>query len=237
MHAAEPAGGEHRDARGGGQVRGRGNRRRAVTAAGREHRKVADADLDHSVAFGNAPQRWVVQTDARFAADDGNRGRHRPTAAHRLFDLARDTQVVRTGQTVADDRAFQGDDGPSGGQRVRNFGMDTHVVLRLLRNLDDFVGRVDHRYPVRAALVGFSGYPQHRARLDVTALSRWKRHADLAAVVPEHDPAGRFLAVRLVLQLADPAFHGGPAPGDNTADRNHRCRALRVLVGVHGSVL
>jgi hypothetical protein len=126
MHAAQPAGGENRDAGSRGEVRSRGDGRRPVPTLGREHGDVANADLHHRVALRNAPQRRAVQTDVRLAADDRNRGRHRPAGAHRCLDLAREAQVVGTRQTVADDRALQRNDRPSSGQRVRDFGVDMH---------------------------------------------------------------------------------------------------------------
>ena len=51
-----------------------------------------------------------------------------PDVADRLLDLAGDPQVVRPGQAVADDGALQRDDRPSGGERVRDLGMDLHYT-------------------------------------------------------------------------------------------------------------
>ena len=54
VHAAEPAGGEHADARALGQMRGRGDRRRAVAAARDDRREVAHAALRDLVGRGSA---------------------------------------------------------------------------------------------------------------------------------------------------------------------------------------
>ena len=107
-------------------MRGRGHRRRAVAAAGREHRDIANARLHHGVALGDIPQRLLVQPDVWLARDDRDRRRHRPAGAHCRLDFARDAQVVRPRQAVADDGAFQGNDRPAGSQRVGHLGMNGH---------------------------------------------------------------------------------------------------------------
>ena len=53
---------------------------------------------------------------------------------------------------MTDDRALQGDDGPAGGQRIGDLGVDVHelhptspdAALRFLRPLDHLIGRVEH---------------------------------------------------------------------------------------------
>src|SRR4051812_36641333 len=111
MDAAEPARGEYADAGALGEVRGGGDGRRTVRLAGSDHREVPDAALGDVRRIGEPLQRGVVEADVHLPAEDRDRGGRGAVVADDLFDLARDTQIVRPGQAVGDDRALERDDG------------------------------------------------------------------------------------------------------------------------------
>ena len=87
-------------------------------AARGEHRQVAHAALGHVVA-GDRLERGVVEPDAGLPRDDRDRRRHRAGRAHLRLDLARDLEVARPRQPVADDRALERHDGPPAGHAPR----------------------------------------------------------------------------------------------------------------------
>ena len=125
VHAAEPAGGEHADARRarpGARSRRRSSRR---TPRAREHRReVAHAALGDAVGVGERVQRVVVEPDPHLAAEDRDRRRHRAVCAHDVLDLARHAQVVRPRQPVGDDRALERNDRPALVERRPDFFVD-----------------------------------------------------------------------------------------------------------------
>ena len=77
VHAAEPARGEHADAGAVGEVRGRGDGRRAVLPARDHGGQVADAALGDLAGVGERLQRLVVEPDPDLAAEDRDRRGHR----------------------------------------------------------------------------------------------------------------------------------------------------------------
>src|ERR1700751_1149720 len=95
--------------------------------------------------------------------------------------------------------------------------------LSLLGSFDDLICRGEHRYLVDAALVCLSSQPQHLARLDVVAVPGPERDADLAALVPDHDPPRRLATFGDVFYLADSAFDSGTASRNHVVHRDHCC--------------
>jgi len=134
VHAAQPAGGEDVDAGPGRQPRGRGDRGRAVSAAGRHDGEVAHAALDDVLARRHQRQRLLVQPDARLAAHHRDRRRHGALGAHGRLQLARHLQVARARQAVGDQRGLERDDRPAGGKSVCDLRSDAHPGERTGRS-------------------------------------------------------------------------------------------------------
>ena len=84
---------------------------------GGDHREIAHADLGGYRLAGDPLQGLVVEPDVRLPVQDGDRRRDGTAGADGVLDLARNAQVVRTGQPVADDRALQRHDRTALGQR------------------------------------------------------------------------------------------------------------------------
>jgi hypothetical protein len=126
VHAAETPGGEDPDPGALRQVRGRGDRGCAVPAERDRRRQVADADLLDGVAVGEVRELIVGEPDARHTAEHGDGRGHGPFLGDRALGLPSDREVLRPRQAVADDRAFQRDDGPAGAEGIRDVGPDPH---------------------------------------------------------------------------------------------------------------
>jgi hypothetical protein len=124
MHAAEAAGREQPDAGPLGQVRGRGHRRRRAATPGHDEAQVAHARLRDVVAFRDGGQRGVVQADPRDPVHDRDGCRDRARRSHGVLDFARDPQVVRSRQPVADDGRLQRDHRRAGLQRLLDLRRD-----------------------------------------------------------------------------------------------------------------
>jgi hypothetical protein len=135
MDTAETAGGEDVDACPvcevcGGRHRGRA---RAMHRQGRS--KIPDADLGDvgpSRAIhlqiggftGDAEKPRLIEPDPDLTIEQSDGGRSRAMFTYDRFDLACSPQVVRPGQAVADDRAFQRDDRLAGLKRSGDLRID-----------------------------------------------------------------------------------------------------------------
>ncbi len=128
VHPAEPAGSEDRDARARGEVGGGGHGGGAPAAARDDGGHVTHAHLDHVVPAGHRAQRLVVQPDADLPGDDRDGRGGGAGVPHGGLHLARDPQVVRPRQPVADDGRLQGDHGSPGVQGGAYVGGDPQAV-------------------------------------------------------------------------------------------------------------
>ena len=118
-----------------GQVRGRGDRRRAVLAARQHRREVAHAALGDLAGGGERLERVVVEPDPHLAAEDRDRRRHRAALAHHRLDLPRHAQVVGPRQPVGDDRALERDDRTALVERRPDFFVDQHRRANLRKGV------------------------------------------------------------------------------------------------------
>ncbi len=121
MDAADAAGGEHRDAGGGGdRHRGRHRRGAELPALGDRHRDVA---LGHLAGRSeDAADLAVVQSDPHRPVEDGRDCRYRAAVTDRRRTAVERLAVGRRRQAeVGEDRRLERDDRPSFGERRRDF--------------------------------------------------------------------------------------------------------------------
>ena len=160
--------------------------------------------------------------------DDGDGRRHGAAVAHRLLDLARDPQVVRARQPVADDRRLERDHRVSAGQRARTSG-DRRTTGLLMATMYDSPAPSRPAFRVRDRSVTgvrrrcprgwHRGRTAGRARLRHGARAGGRRRSRRR--LPE--PLGR-------RRRAPRRTHGAHAP--DPSRRRRRARAVpRLAVG------
>jgi hypothetical protein len=121
VHAAEPAGREHPDTGGVGECGGRRHRRGAVAAQADRGAEVAGRQL-REPARAHAVQVGRGEPDPCDAVEDGDRGGHGAVGADGRLELVRRGPVLRRGQAVGEQRAFQRDHRAARGDGVGDLG-------------------------------------------------------------------------------------------------------------------
>ena len=132
VDAPGAARGEHANARQGRDSHGAGNSGCTVPAQGHGHGQVAGADFLHGLVGGE--QMQFVGREAHFQASTqhGDGGGRRSVVPHDLFDFTCHLHVLRVGHPVADDGAFQRDDGAAFSERGGDFGLKVEEVTGLM---------------------------------------------------------------------------------------------------------
>jgi hypothetical protein len=70
------------------------------------------------------------EPDPNHPVEHGHCGRNRATRPDRVLDVVGDAPVVTARQSVSEDRAFQGHDGPSIGERLRHLRLGDERRVR-----------------------------------------------------------------------------------------------------------
>src|ERR1700674_208338 len=115
--------------------RGRSHRRRhggrSDVPARQGRTEITRAHLDR--ARGNAHQLAVGEADADPPVEHRDSGRHPALVSYRGLALARGTQVVGSGESLADDRGLEGDHRPAFRQRLGDLCGNLEQVAQLGR--------------------------------------------------------------------------------------------------------
>ena len=132
VHPAEAAGGEHADARTRGQVRGRGDRGRAVPAARQRPARGRARCTLTTPPPATTCAAPLVEPDPDLARHQGDRRRNGPLHPHGGLQLPRHLQVARPRQPVRDQRALQRDGGPAALQRLGDLRSEPQRIVRAI---------------------------------------------------------------------------------------------------------
>ena len=118
MDAADPAGREDGDPGGVGRDHRRRDRRRGPAAGGEGRRQARSSRLPNRARRGGRQclERAGVKPDQDSAFVDGNRGWHGSGRTHSGLRGCGDLEVLRIGQTMADQGRFEGDDRSARGE-------------------------------------------------------------------------------------------------------------------------
>ena len=103
MHAADAAGGEHRDARQAGADQRRGHRGRAVQALTQRHCQIGPRELARVLNCNQPIQFGGAQTNVDLPVQHRDRGGRGAACAHRFFQRQRCFAILRSRQTMSDD--------------------------------------------------------------------------------------------------------------------------------------
>ena len=129
VNPADTAGGEHFDARHGGDDHGGGDGGGAVLTPCHDRRQVAAAGLLNAQAcLAQVLDLLLLKARAELAADDRDGGRFGPVLTGDPLTVQRGLDVLRVRHAMADDGAFQRDDRTSIFQRFFYFFGNIQVL-------------------------------------------------------------------------------------------------------------
>src|SRR5665213_1043105 len=131
VHSADAAGGEESNPGHRGRPHGRRHGGRSDRSARERRTEVARAHLDRP--SGDSRQLGVRHSDADAAVEHRHGGRHGALPSDRCLAVTRGSQVVRSGESLADDGGFERDHRPALRQRLGDLGGNLQQLVQLGR--------------------------------------------------------------------------------------------------------
>jgi len=129
VHAADTAGGHHRDAGACGDLYRRRDRRRSQSTAREHRREIAKRNFRDCGLFRETHQKRVVGADDGLAVRDRDRGRRGTEATHLLLECACGLEVLRPRQAMCDDGGLECHDCPTRRERRSDLRVDRELHL------------------------------------------------------------------------------------------------------------